>query len=184
MAINDKFTASGIVQSGITVSSNFYELTGTKDFTFTMEFITSDLTGDAGITYGALSKPTGKTTFDSMTMIMPLPAMAAMLGITAVDTGATPNQVRTYSVLAGKCLSSFEFECRANCVENVSGVGSGTEPGDVHLVFPQCKIGGNPTISFPEKDYAQITFPMVGFADKSTTEAMRIVLNETATVIS
>jgi hypothetical protein len=184
MAINDRFTVSGIVQSGITISSNFYELTGTKDFTFTMEFINSDLTGDGGITYGQLSKPTGKTTFDAVTMIMPLPALAAMMGITAVDTGATPNQIRTYTFLAGQCLSSFEYECRATCVENQSGVGSGTEPGDVHLVFSKCKIAGSPALSFPEKDYAQITFPMAGFADKSTSEFFKIIMNETAAVIS
>lgn len=184
MALNDKFTVSGINQSGITVASNFYELTGTKDFTFSMEFITSDLTGDGGITYGILSKPTGKTTFDAVTMIMPLPAFAKMLGITPVDTGTTPTQVRKYTFLAGKCLASFEYECKADCIENQSGVGSGTAPGDVHLVFPKCKIAGNISISFPEKDYAQITFPMAGYADKSTNDFFEIIVNETAAVIS
>ena len=183
MPINDKVTVSGVNQAGITIGASYNPFTGVKDFAFIPELITSDLTGDGGIQFGALSKPSGKTTFDTITSVIPLTTLALMLGVTPVDTGATPNMIKTYTLLAGQCLSDFEFECRADCMSNVSGIGTGTEPGDIHLVFAKCKATGI-NISIPEKDYAVLTFNMIGFANISTKEFMKIVLNETAVVIS
>ncbi len=103
--------------------------------------------------------------------------LAAVLGGSSADTGTTPNQVHTYSLLGTSSLfSNFKFEARVYAADTVGG--------DIHLVLYKCKLNEFPNMGTAEDDYQTFSVGASAVPRLADSKWMDIVYNETKVAIA
>lgn len=101
-----------------------------------------------------------------------------MVGMTVADSGVTPNQKVTASLVAGARPKPFKFEA-ATPTGGVDILG-----GDGHLVLYKCIAGSFPDFGHAEEDYQTVSFEAESMPTLGTgLKWLDIVLNETASAI-
>ena len=104
-----------------------------------------------------------------------LDVLAILEGGTVTTTGATPNQVYTYSINESSVPKYFKLEAKANY--------SAGEIGDFHLKLYKCKAN-NIDVLYSANDYAIVSASGVAIATTHDGSIKDYVINETATAIS
>jgi hypothetical protein len=102
-----------------------------------------------------------------------------LLGGATVDSGTTPNQIATYTLLNSDVLSYFKFEAKSP-----TG-GSDAVTGDIHFIFPKCIVSEFGDLGLAEEDY-QLTSGAAKCLQPLGTggKRMQVVINETAAAIA
>lgn len=116
-----------------------------------------------------------KATFDHAKVSMD--ALPIFIGGTAADTGTTPSQVTTFTRVRGDTLPYFKLEGATPTA------GVDTSTGDLHLVLNKLKVSKY-DLGLAEEDYQLFSGEAVGVFPISSGELFRLVMNETAAVIS
>ena len=125
----------------------------------------------------------GECPIDLVNAILPLKLLATLLGTTATESGATPAVVRTMEInAAGKFV---EFKLEFQCKRVHSTQSTLTLPGDVHVVFPKCRIKTFPNIAMGDFEFKPFSFQAHCVSDPTDTDGLmfKIVTNETAVAI-
>ena len=107
-----------------------------------------------------------------------LDTIAALFGLTVVDSGTTPNQKSTLSFVSGARPKPVKLEAKTP----TGGIDYIT--GDGHIVFYKGILSGFPMQGFNEEDYQTVSFELECFPTNGTgLKWMDLVLNETAAAI-
>lgn len=151
------------------------DVPGVKSVKLTGDLEVKELRGDntlldkdAVLTALAIEVEHAKLGFDL------LPAV----GLTIADSGTTPNQKVTASLVAGSRPKPFKFEAKTP----TGGVDYLT--GDHHIVLYKCIMNGFPEMGLAEEDYQTVTFGADAMPTQGTGQKwLDLVMNETAAVI-
>lgn len=110
-------------------------------------------------------------------------AVLTLLGITAAETGTTPNIILTSEFNAKDAFKEFQFECQSTRLFSTESTLS--LPKDVHIVIPKCYITDFPEITFGGWEFKPFTFKARAISDPSDADGLMfsIVSNETAVAL-
>lgn len=106
-----------------------------------------------------------------------LDALAVMIGSTVTDSGTTPNQIATMTLLGGSTFSYFKLEGKTP-----TG-GSDSPTGDAHWVLYKCILNSFPSLGLAEEDYRTASFGVNCVPRIADSKILDGVLNETAVTI-
>lgn len=102
-----------------------------------------------------------------------------IVGMTVADSGTTPNQKTTASLVSGARPKPFKFEAKTP----TGGVDTIT--GDGHLVLYKCIASSFPEFGHAEEDYQIVSFEADAMPTLGTgLKWLDIVMNETAAAIT
>ncbi len=103
--------------------------------------------------------------------------LAVVMGGAVADTGTTPAQKATWSVLGTDTLfPTFKFEAQVVSVDSPTG--------DLHIVLYKCKLSDFPEIGTSLDDYQTFSAAATASPRISDSKWMDLVLAETAYAIS
>lgn len=149
-----------------------YQLIGVKNMAVTTTMKTVDLRGDN--TFLDTDSVLEALEFDVDIAKVSLDAIGIMLGGTVTDTGTTPNQHTSWSLLTQPVFSYFRLEARCYTADFPSG--------DIHIICNKVKAADAPLFGFTEEDYnmPKLKCKAVPPVTGSTTPWLQVLFNETA----
>ena len=107
-----------------------------------------------------------------------LDALAAMVGGTVTDGGATTLETATFRRLGTDSFSYFKFEAKTPTA------GVDEVAGDGHVLLYKCMLSSFPDLGMAEEDYQTFSAEAVAVPRLSDSRWLDVVLNETATAIA
>lgn len=102
-----------------------------------------------------------------------LDALAILLGGTVASSGATPNQVNTYTLTGDDVPKYFKLEGKADY----------TDAGDMHIVLHKCKAS-SVSYALQGEEYAKVSASGKAIATVRNNKVKDVVINETAKAIT
>ena len=126
-----------------------YDIPGAQSMSFKPDFLDKELRGDNKVLdqYSKVQSISGSAKHAKISMAL----MAIFMGGTVSDSGVSPNEKRTLTVLGSDKPSYFSLEGQ---VDYRGGEALG---GDFHARFPKVKVS-NFSCEFQSEDYAVVSF--------------------------
>lgn len=107
---------------------------------------------------------------------MDLDLLAATIGGTVADSGTTPNQLATWTLLGTDNLNYFGFEAQTKGVDTIGG--------DGHFAIGKLILTSFPSLGMAEEDYQTFSMEAAAIPLLSNGKYITTSLNETAVAIS
>jgi hypothetical protein len=162
---------------GTTTYAAVVDVPGIKSVTISGDIENKELRGDNTL-LDSFSVLTGITVSWANAKLS-TDVLAVILGGATVDTGTTPNQVATYSLLNSDTMNYFKLEAKT------PANGSDDVGGDVHFILPKCILSSFSEMGLAEEDYRTTSAEARCLQPLGTGgKRLQIVRNETAAAIA
>ena len=183
MSLQTSYLQVGLREAKVKIGASLKSIKGIKMLNIDIESWSTRAEGDDM----AIGASAGNTGFGKGTIefaVCDLETIAFLTGETIVSTGATPNQVNTFSAHGRTIYPEFSIEGKTTAL---AAFGTGTLPADSHIKVHHCVLTKHPnnlSKKMRKDGYQVFNLEFDCWADQTTEHIVDVIDYETATAIT